>query len=61
MLGAHPDGWGAGGAAGVMFLFSPTVGLELGYETLRLYPTSFCADLDSCYIHGPVIAVRFGF
>ena len=61
MIGAHDDGWGAGGAAGVLFLFTPTVGLELGYEALWLYPDDFCADLDTCVLHGPVIAVRFGF
>ena len=61
MLGAHPDGWGAGGAAGIIFLFSPTIGFELGYEILRLFPSSFCADLTSCYIVGPVLGVRFGF
>src|SRR6185295_10649853 len=29
LLGDHPDGWGIGGAAAILFLFSPTVGLEL--------------------------------
>ena len=61
LLGDHPDGWGVGGAAGILFMFSPFVGLELGYEALQLLPSSFCADLESCWIHGPVIAVRFGF
>jgi hypothetical protein len=60
-VGDHADGWGLGGAASVLFLFSPTVGLELGYEFLRLVPATFCADLDGCVIHGPIIAVRFGF
>lgn len=60
-VGDHVDGWGLGGAASVLFLFSPTVGLELGYEFLQLLPASFCADLDGCVIHGPIIAVRFGF
>ena len=60
-LGDHPDGWGIGGSASGMFMLSPTVGLELGYEALRLYPTSFCADLESCTIRGPIIGVRFGF
>ena len=48
LLGDHDDGWGVGGAAGVLFLFTPTVGLELGYEALWLFPDSFCADLDTC-------------
>jgi hypothetical protein len=60
-VGDHVDGWGLGGAASVLFLFSPTVGLELGYEFLRLLPATFCADLDGCVIRGPIIAVRFGF
>jgi hypothetical protein len=60
-VGDHSDGWGAGGAASVLFLFSPTVGLELGYELLRLFPTSFCSDVGGCNIYGPIVAVRFGF
>jgi len=60
-VGDHSDGWGAGGAFSVLFLFSPTVGLELGYELLRLFPTSFCSDVGGCNIYGPIIAVRFGF
>src|SRR5262245_14784369 len=60
LLGDHPDGWGAGGGAGVLILFSRTAGIEIGYEVLRLYPASFCADLSSCYIQGPVVGFRFG-
>jgi hypothetical protein len=60
-IGDHSDGWGVGGAAAVLLLLSPTVGVELGYEVLRLYPESFCADLTSCMMRGPVIAFRFGF
>jgi hypothetical protein len=60
-MGGHADGWGVGGAAAVLLLLSPTVGLELGYEALRLYPSSFCVDLRSCIVRGPVIAFRFGF
>jgi hypothetical protein len=61
MVGGTDDGWGAGGAAGILFLFTPTVGLELGYEALWLYPDSFCAEVETCVLHGPVFAVRFGF
>jgi hypothetical protein len=60
-LGGHDDGWGVGGALGVLLLFAPTAGLELGYEVLRLYPSSVCADLSTCVLQGPVIGVRFGF
>jgi len=61
LLGNHADGWGAGGSAGVLILFAPTAGIEIGYEVLRLLPASFCADLSSCYIQGPVVGFRFGF
>ena len=61
MVGDTDDGWGAGGAAGILFLFTPTVGLELGYEALWLYPDTFCAQVETCVLHGPVFAVRFGF
>jgi hypothetical protein len=61
LLGNHDDGWGVGGSAGVLILFAPTAGIELGYEVLRLTPASFCADLTSCYIQGPVVGFRFGF
>ena len=60
-IGDHEDGWGVGGAASVLFMFSPTVGLELGYEFLRLVPDTFCSDLGGCVIRGPIVAVRFGF
>jgi len=60
-IGDHDDGWGLGGAVSVLFMLSPTVGFELGYEFLRLLPSTFCADLDTCVLHGPIIAVRFGF
>lgn len=61
LLGDHPDGWAAGGGAGVLILLAPTAGIELGYEALKLLPSSFCADLSSCVIQGPVLGFRFGF
>ena len=60
LLGDHPDGWAAGGGAGILILLAPTAGIELGYEALRLLPSSFCADLSSCVIQGPVLGFRFG-
>jgi hypothetical protein len=36
-------------------------GLELGYEFLRLLPASFCADLSTCLLQGPVFGIRFSF
>ncbi|HEY7373087.1 MAG TPA: hypothetical protein VIF57_13060 [Polyangia bacterium] len=60
LLGDHPDGWAAGGGAGILILLAPTAGIELGYEVLRLLPSSFCADLSSCVIQGPVLGFRFG-
>jgi hypothetical protein len=61
ILSHHDDGWGAGGAAGVIWFLSPHAGLELGYEVLWLLPQSFCADLTSCTIQGPVLGLRFAF
>ena len=60
LLGDHPDGWAAGGGAGILILLAPTAGIELGYEALKLLPSSFCADLSSCVIQGPVLGFRFG-
>jgi hypothetical protein len=60
LLADHPDGWAAGGGAGVLILLAPTAGIELGYEALKLLPSSFCADLSSCVIQGPVLGFRFG-
>src|SRR5262245_1306264 len=57
----HVDGWAAGGGAAVLILFAPTAGIEIGYEALKLFPASFCADLSSCVLQGPVVGFRFGF
>ena len=58
-LGDHADVWGVGGGAGLLFMASPTAGLELGYEVLQLLPSSACADLATCVLKGPVIGLRF--
>ena len=58
LFGGHEDGWGAGGSAGVLIMLSPAAGIELGYEALRLLPSSVCADLRSCVLHGPVVGIR---
>jgi hypothetical protein len=60
-LSEHSDGWAYGGDAGVVFLLGKHVGLELGWEVLRLAPASFCADLDDCVLQRPVIGVRIVF
>jgi len=57
-LADHGDGWAAGGSAGVIVFLGPRVGLEVGYEALKLLPASFCADLNRCVIHGPVFGLR---
>lgn len=57
----HEDGWAVGGDAGVIFFASPNVGFELGYQVLRLLPSSFCADFESCTLHQPVLGVRIAF
>jgi hypothetical protein len=60
-LSDHVDGWAYGGDAGVVFLLGRHVGLELGWEVLRLAPASFCADLDDCTLQRPVLGVRIVF
>jgi hypothetical protein len=60
-LSDHEDGWGAGGGAGVIIPLGGLAGVELGYEALRLLPASFCADLSTCWLQGPVIGLRLGF
>lgn len=59
-LGDHADGWGAGGGVGLLWLFAPTSGLEVGYEVLHLLPARFCVDLSTCVLYGPVFGYRFG-
>jgi hypothetical protein len=58
LLSHHDDGWGAGVGAGLIWFVAPHAGLELGYEILWLVPRSFCADLPSCSIQGPVVGLR---
>lgn len=60
-LADHADGWAAGGSVGVVIFLGPHVGLEVGYEALRLLPAGFCADLARCVLHGPVFGLRFVF
>lgn len=60
-LSDHRDGWAYGGDAGVVFLLGKHVGLELGWEVLRLAPASFCADLEDCVVQRPVLGVRIVF
>jgi hypothetical protein len=60
-LSDHSDGWAYGGDAGVVFLLGKHVGLELGWEVLRLAPASFCADLEDCVVQRPVLGVRIVF
>lgn len=57
-LGDHDDAWGVGGGAGMIFMVRRGTGLEIGYELLRLLPSSVCADLGGCVIQGPVVGLR---
>lgn len=50
------DGWAAGGEVGIILMMGAGVGLEIGYEALRLLPASFCAT--DCWIQGPVLGLR---
>jgi hypothetical protein len=61
LLADHGDGWGVGGGAGLVIALGRGAGLELGYQALRLVPASFCADLSTCVLHGPVIGLRLTF
>jgi hypothetical protein len=61
LLSSHDDGWGAGGGAGVIVSLAAHVGLELGYDVLWLLPSTFCADLSSCVVQGPVVGLRLAF
>jgi hypothetical protein len=54
----HGDGWVAGAGAGIIFPLGGGAGIELGYEFLHLFPASFCADLPTCVIYGPVFGLR---
>ena len=60
LLAEHADGWGAGGGAAVLIAIGGEAAIELGWDILRLLPASFCADLSSCTIQGPVFGIRFG-
>jgi hypothetical protein len=60
-LADHGDGWAAGLGAGVIIALGGRAGLELGYEFLRLLPSSFCADLSTCVLQGPVFGIRLSF
>ena len=43
----HADAWAAGGGAGVVIATGTSVGLQLSYEVLGLWPASHCSDLAS--------------
>jgi hypothetical protein len=60
-LADHADGWGAGAGAGIILALGGGAGLEIGYEFLHLYPSSFCADLSTCVLQGPVFGLRLSF
>jgi hypothetical protein len=60
-LSDHPDGWGVGGGAGLIYFTSARFGIQLTYDVLRLVPSSFCAGLDRCTLHGFGVGLAFGF
>ena len=57
-LGDHADAWGVGGGAGIILMLGSGAGLEIGYEVLRLLPSSVCNDLSTCVLQGPVLGLR---
>ena len=60
-LSDHVDGWAYGGDAGILFFLGAHIGLELGYEILKLAPDSFCDDLSDCVLTRPVLGLRITF
>ena len=60
-LSDHADGWGAGVGGGIVIALGGGAGLEIGYQALWLLPSSFCVDLSTCVLQGPVFGVRFAF
>jgi hypothetical protein len=63
LLAKHEDGWGVGGGGGIIFFTGGRIGIQLGYEVLKLLPASFCADLGDggCTIQGLNVGIVAGF
>ena len=62
MLGRAPRRLGRWAAPpAIMFLFSPTIGFELGYEIAAPVSVQFLRRPHQLLIVGPVMGVRFGF
>ena len=47
LIASHRDVWAAGGGAGVMFMTTDRMGVQLAYEILGLMPSSSCRDLSN--------------
>jgi hypothetical protein len=47
LIASHRDVWAAGGGAGVMFMTTGRMGVQLAYEILGLMPSSSCRDLSN--------------
>jgi hypothetical protein len=61
-LSDHVDLWGVGGSAGLLQFLGGPVGIDVGYDYLRLLPDGDCADLvNGCAIQGlrAGLVVRF--
>lgn len=62
LIAQHPDGWGLGGGAGVIFFTGGRVGIQVTYDLLRLLPAGFCSDLSGgCTMQGLSLGVVLGF
>jgi hypothetical protein len=57
----HPDGWGVGGGAGLIYFTSARFGIQVTYDILKLVPDSFCAGLSRCTLQGFGLGVAVGF
>lgn len=59
---SHPDLWGVGGSAGIIQSLGGRVGVQIGYQYLRLLPDRDCADLaNGCDLQGLVLGLVLGF
>lgn len=58
----HADVWGAGGGAGVVIATGGSVGLQLSYEVMSLWPSKHCDDLVSgCRLDAFGLGLVMGF
>lgn len=58
----HADLWGVGGSAGIIQSLGGRLGLQVGYQYLRLLPKEDCGDLSNgCDLQSFVLGLVVGF